>query len=43
MLPALGFIAIGIVGIFAGRFFKKFAEQQQQKLEERKKQKGQEK
>lgn len=39
MLQALGFIAIGILGIFAGKFFKKFAAQQQAKLDEKKREK----
>lgn len=39
MLQALGFIAIGILGIFAGKFFKKFAAQQQAKLDEKKSEK----
>lgn len=36
MLQALGFMAIGVVGIFAGKFFKKFAAQQQEKMEQKK-------
>ncbi|CAG5086433.1 hypothetical protein [Parvicella tangerina] len=39
MYDALFYIGIGIVGIFAGRFFKKFAAQQQAKMEEKKREK----
>ena len=39
MYDALFYMAIGVVGIFAGRFFKKFAAQQQAKLDEKKKEK----
>lgn len=35
MSQALGFVAIGIFGIFAGKFFKKLAEQPQAKLDEK--------
>ncbi len=39
MLYGIGAIIIGLVAIFAGKFFKKFAEQQQAKLDERKREK----
>lgn len=41
MLDGLFFVAIGIIGIFAGRFFKKFAEKQKEKMEQQKRDKEQ--
>jgi uncharacterized membrane protein YuzA (DUF378 family) len=39
MTGAVWYILIGVIGIFAGKFFKKFAEKQKAKLEEQKREK----